>query len=167
MALALASTLGVLIGVPLLFFLDLRLSVATILVLPASLIGPRLLSGRATQASYERGQLEGRVSSTARARRCTCWFSSAAMAIAACARPRGSPAISRRTMCRDLPSGVTAPATNVNRSPSRFASAPTGARQPPPIAFRSARSATTGLAGFRKESIRSSRRPDIAYSLWS
>src|SRR5205085_9877169 len=65
LGLALDSVLAVLVGVPLLFFLDWRLSVVTLLALPVSLIGPRQLSGRATQASYERKQLEGQLSSTA------------------------------------------------------------------------------------------------------
>jgi ATP-binding cassette, subfamily B, bacterial len=65
LALALASALGVLVGVPLLFILDWRLSLVTLVALPVSLIGPRRLSGRATQASYERKQLEGDLSSTA------------------------------------------------------------------------------------------------------
>jgi ATP-binding cassette subfamily B protein len=65
LALGLASTLALLIGVPLLFVLDWRLSIAAVLMLPLSLIGPRVFSGRATRATYKRKQVEGVVSSTA------------------------------------------------------------------------------------------------------
>ncbi len=49
----------------------------------------------------------------------------------------------RRTRCFDRPSGVTAPASIVSTPSTCTATAPTGARHPPPIALSKARSATT------------------------
>ena len=52
------------ISAGLLFFMEWRLALVTFAVLPVALIGPRLLSGRAQQASYDRKNVEARVTTT-------------------------------------------------------------------------------------------------------
>jgi ATP-binding cassette subfamily B protein len=61
---AVYSVLGVIVGVPLLFWLDWHLFLVTLVVLPISLLGPRLLGARATGQTYARKDLEGRLAGT-------------------------------------------------------------------------------------------------------
>jgi ATP-binding cassette subfamily B protein len=65
LTLAVYSAIGVVVGVPLLFVLDWRLSLLTVAALPAAMLGPRLFGGRASAAGYRRREVEGEVTSSA------------------------------------------------------------------------------------------------------